>query len=153
MELSHLKLSYLKLSCILLLACSVMPACSPKAAVRTSNNSEPVGPSYYRSQLAPANLFVETKNFLQWQKGYSIQLSENSRGIMVTSWMRNTPMLRHQLNIRVNRDADGSILTAHMNFEEYENGRWMKIQPARSHEQDLLQELETYLTSKQRVAK
>jgi uncharacterized lipoprotein len=98
--------------------------------------------------LAPLLAFEETQKFLEWQKGYNIQVKDSVRGIMVTDWIEENPLSRHQFTIRVNRDVDGSIVTVHLNLEQFESNRWRSVIAAPQWENKMISELRNYLMAK-----
>lgn len=121
----------------------LMGGCASKAP-QTLTKSEP----YIRSGLAPFLALEETQKFLEWQKGYNIQVKDSVRGIMVTDWIEENPLSRHQFTIRVNRDVAGSIVTVHLNLEQFESNRWRSVIAAPQWENKMISELRNYLMAK-----
>lgn len=109
--------------------------------------------SYLRSELVPAFLLEETEKFLQWQKGYNLRVQDPMRGLIVTDWVEDSPISRHQLTIRVNRDIEGSILTAHVVRQEFAGQVWREAPTIQGMEEGLIRELNGYLAESSRVKK
>jgi len=119
-----------------------LSACSTKA-VATFDNEGPK--TYLRSQLTIPQLVEETSTFLEYYKGYNLGIKDLQRGLIVTDWVASTFSQRHRVSIRVNRDVDGSLLTAHWELQVLQEGRWYE-EPSLGHfEADLIAELDQHL--------
>ncbi len=106
-----------------------------------------------KSAMAPALLVDETQKYLEWQKGYNIRVREPALGILVTEWMEDSPLSRHQFSIRVNRDIEGSLLTAHVVVEQFDGQQWKQVLAAPQWEANMIHGLRTYLESKNQAQK
>jgi len=100
------------------------------------------------SPLAPVIVVRETQKFLEWQKGYNIKVQDAARGLLVTDWMEDSPVSRHQFTIRVNRDLEGALLTAHAVVEQFEGAQWRSVIAAPQWENRMVRELQAYLDSR-----
>lgn len=103
-----------------------------------------------QSNLKPATAEILSEQFLEWQKGYNIRIRDHAQGLLVTEWASDNPFDRHRITLRVSEDIAGSLLTAHIVRELYDQGRWLEVPSTGQNESMLLAELEQYLEKSKR---
>lgn len=135
-----------KLSLISLLLLCV--SCTTKT---TGGFSEKTPKTYLISQMAPLPLLLHTEQFLEWSKGYSFRIRDQERGILVTDWIYDTPLHKHQITLRVNRDVKGSsMLSAHTSFQEFVENQWIELPSNYRYDADLIEEIRNHIEGLQK---
>jgi len=115
----------------------------------TKKTGQPIArQTVIHSPLPPVKLVEETQKFLEWQKGYNIKVHDSARGLLVTDWMDDSPISRHQFMIRVDRDVEGALLTAHVVMEQFEGSQWRPVIAAPQWENRMVRELQAYLDTR-----
>lgn len=104
--------------------------------------------TFLKTELVAGKVFQKAANFLEYYKGYSIPVKDASRGLLVSGWVNDSPFQRHRITMRVDRDVQGSILSAHMLIQTTRDGqRWTEELSAGWREAQLIQEIEGHLKS------
>lgn len=98
-----------------------------------------------QSKLPPTTLAILSEQFLEWQKGYNIQIRDHQQGLLVTEWTRENPLDRHRVQLRISEDVAGSVVSAHVVHEVFDNSQWRDRPSTGIPESQLLNELEAYL--------
>jgi len=129
-------------------AVGVITGCATKQSTKSMASKTVI-----HSPMAPVTVVEETQKFLEWQKGYNIKVRDIARGLLVTDWMEDSPISRHQFMIRVNRDLEGALLTAHVVVEQFSGTQWQSVVAAPQWENRMVHELKTYLDAKSTAAK
>lgn len=119
----------------------ILVSCSQHQEVQTHLPPRTV----LQSALKPTTLAILAEQFLEWQKGYNIQIRDHEQGLLVTEWASENALDRHRIQFRVSDDLNGSVLTAHIIHEIYNGGRWSELPSNGQDEAQLLAELEKYL--------
>lgn len=102
--------------------------------------------TYLLTDVAPLPLLLHTEQFLEWTKGYSMHIRDQARGLLVTDWVYDSPVEKHQVTLRINQDVKGSsMLSAHTNFQVFENGTWLERPSDYVYDAELIKEIEAHL--------
>lgn len=98
-----------------------------------------------QSSLKPMTVTILAEQFLEWQKGYTVQIRDQQQGLLVTEWTSENPNDRHRITLRVAEDPIGSLLSAHIVHQILNGAQWADIPSSGLEESQLLTELDGYL--------
>lgn len=107
--------------------------------------------SFFASELSPAQLFNYAHKYLEFQKGYGLKIADPVQGLLVTEWVSESPVVRHQITLRVIGDVTGSMLSAHVVRMEFVQSAWRDIPSVGEFEDSLIQSIEAYIQQKTRL--
>jgi hypothetical protein len=94
---------------------------------------------------SPSRALILSEQFLEWQKGYSIQIRDHTRGLSVTDWTHDSPAERHRITLKASLDPVGTLLSAHTESQVLENQDWIDLPSTGDREAWVLGELKTYI--------
>ena len=101
--------------------------------------------TYLQSELNPSAVLILSEQFLEWQKGYPLKVKDQERGLLVTEWIQEELDLRQRVTVRVTQDAQGSLLSGHIETEEANGGQWIALPSDPRREERLIKELDAFL--------
>lgn len=116
--------------------------CSSKSELATKTV---VPRTVLESQLSASRLFQLSENFLSYHLGYTLNIRDLERGLLVSSWSSEIPNQREQITLRITSNAPGSILSAHIKVEQLTSSGWQTLPTSGDREEKFLKDLKAYL--------
>ncbi len=137
-------------SLILILAFSGMTACSSHSRGGARNHAQPL--SILETPLSTERAFRLSEHFLEYERGFRVQVRDLSRGLIVTDWSLEGAE-RYQITIRITPQVEGSMISTHLRTEAMDAGRWKDVPSIGSREASFLRDLDHYLTQRSTPSK
>jgi hypothetical protein len=133
-----------------LLVFATLWGCSSHSGAGNRNYAQPL--SVLETPLSTERAFRLSEHFLEYEKGFRVQIRDLSRGLIVTDWFLDGPE-RHQITIRVTPEIKGSVISTHLRTEAMDAGRWKDVPSVGSREALFLKDLDRYLTQRSTPSK
>jgi len=122
-----------------------LSACAAKSPTMT----RATGPAktVLASDYAPRKVFEISEKYLEYHLGYSLLIRDLDRGLIVSDWVASNASERQQITLRVAQNDNGSLVSAHVKTEGFDENGWRDVPTSGDREAVLLDKLDTYLQS------